>query len=111
MTDAPTTNGLFLGQAEIAATLKQVIAHHLGRRQKQLAADQTEALDVICSNIAAIINGNPDDANSWSSISGVSRVVVDRLIGTGQYKELAEHWAKIREQEKAEQEEKNERND
>lgn len=103
MSETPSVNGLFLGQAQIAADLKNVIRVHLGQRRKQLAPDQMEALDIMCTSVAAMINGDPDNVQNWGAMHTFSGVVIDRLMGTGQYKELAEKYAAIREQEAKEQ--------
>lgn len=103
----PTTNGLFVAQAEISATLKNIIRQHLGARGKQLAADQIEAVDVLCSNIAAIINGDSDNPANWQSMSAVCGVVFDRLMGRGQYQELADYWNARRAEEQAKQKAEN----
>lgn len=73
--------GLFTGHAEITQALKQVIAVHLCRNDKQLADDQQEALDMICHKIGRIVNGDPDYDDSWVDIAGYAQLVVDRLRG------------------------------
>lgn len=103
----PSTNGLFVAQAEIAAVLKNIIRQHLAMREKKLAADQIEAIDVVCSNIAAVINGDSDSPANWQSMSAVCGVVFDRLTGRGQYQELADYWNAKRAEEQAAQQKAN----
>jgi hypothetical protein len=61
--------GPFDGQAKITQDLKTVIADHLDARGKALADDQQEALDMICSKIARIVNGDPDYDDNWIDIA------------------------------------------
>lgn len=70
--------GVFTRHAEISQQLKQVIE---GYQTKVLAADQQEALDMICHKIGRIINGDPDYADSWHDIAGYAQLVADRLNG------------------------------
>lgn len=74
--------GKFTGHAEVTQRLKDVIAANLRQRDKTLAPDQQEALDMICHKIGRIINGDPDYADSWIDIAGYAKLVADRLEGT-----------------------------
>ena len=71
--------GSFIGHAHVTMQLKTVIRLALDARQKQLADDQQEALDMICHKIGRIINGDPDYADSWHDIAGYAQLVCDRL--------------------------------
>jgi hypothetical protein len=73
--------GKFTGHAEVTQMLKAVITAALSKRSKTLAADQQEALDMICHKIGRIINGDPDYADSWVDIAGYAQLVADRLEG------------------------------
>jgi hypothetical protein len=75
------TYGKFVGQAEVSQALKWHISNALRDRQKILTPDQQEALDMICSKIARIVNGNPNYADSWVDIAGYAKLVADRLEG------------------------------
>ncbi len=75
--------GEFMGHAEITQRLKHVIAINLRKRNRALAPDQTEALDMICHKIGRIINGDPDYADSWHDIAGYAQLVANRLNGEG----------------------------
>ena len=88
MTDITTTleergsrYGKFTGHAEVTQQLKLIIISNLIKREKQLAADQMEAIDMICHKIGRIINGDPDYADSWIDIAGYAKLVADRLEG------------------------------
>lgn len=74
--------GPFTGHADITQQLKHVIAVELGNREKVLAPDQQEALDMICHKIGRIINGDPNYDDSWVDIAGYAQLVADRLRGT-----------------------------
>lgn len=73
--------GPFVGHAEVTQQLKLIIAVGLDERDKTLAADQQEALDMICHKIGRIINGDPDYDDSWVDIAGYAQLVADRLRG------------------------------
>ena len=73
--------GVFTRHAEISQQLKEVINQY---QTKVLAADQQEALDMICHKIGRILNGDPDYADSWHDIAGYAQLVADRLNGTDQ---------------------------
>lgn len=73
--------GKFIGHAEVAQRLKAVISSELAKRNKRLAPDQQEALDMVCHKIGRIINGDPDYADSWHDVAGYAKLVDDRLNG------------------------------
>ena len=73
--------GTFAGHAEITQKLKACVADGLYSRNKVLAPDQTEALEMICHKMGRIINGDPDYADSWVDIAGYAKLVADRLQG------------------------------
>lgn len=71
--------GTFIGQAEVAMKLKTVIKNSLAAREKKLAFDQLEAIDMICSKLGRIVNGDPNYTDSWIDIAGYAKLVADRL--------------------------------
>jgi hypothetical protein len=73
--------GKFTGHAEVTQMLKTVIASALNKRNRTLAPDQQEALDMVCHKIGRIVNGDPDYADSWVDIAGYAKLVADRLEG------------------------------
>lgn len=73
--------GQFVGHAAVTQGLKRVIADELRKRNKTLADDQQEALDMICHKIGRIINGDPDWSDHWHDMSGYSMLVDKRLQG------------------------------
>ena len=88
MTDITTTltergnrYGKFTGHAEVTQMLKTVIASALTKRNKTLAPDQQESLEMICHKIGRIVNGDADYDDSWVDIAGYAKLVADRLQG------------------------------
>lgn len=73
--------GVFSGHAEVTQALKAVVRAELYKRQKILAADQQEALDMIFHKIGRIVNGDENYDDSWVDIAGYSKLVADRLQG------------------------------
>lgn len=81
LTERGNRYGPFVGHANVTQALKIVIADELRHRNKVLARDQQEALDMICHKIGRIINGDPDYDDSWVDIAGYAKLVADRLQG------------------------------
>ena len=71
--------GKFIDNSRIAQELKSVYADHF--RLKQFEADQREAIDMICTKLSRIINGNSDNVDSWVDIAGYATLVAERLKG------------------------------
>lgn len=71
--------GVFMEHADVSQQLKRVVQVQLEKRDKRLAEDQQEALDMICHKIGRIINGDADYDDSWVDIAGYAQLVVDRL--------------------------------
>jgi hypothetical protein len=73
--------GAFISLAKTAQEFKSVLYRELGSRNKRLADDQAESLDMILHKIARIINGNADHVDSWADIAGYATLVAERLQG------------------------------
>lgn len=76
-----TQYGKFIEGAEVMQTLKQVVRSSLQKRGTALAFDQLEAIDMIIHKLGRVINGNPDNVDSWRDIAGYATLVADRLEG------------------------------
>lgn len=74
-----TRYGEFAGHSQVSQRLKQMARFELSYRDKRLAEDQLEALEMIFHKIARIINGDPDYADSWIDIAGYATLVANRL--------------------------------
>ena len=73
--------GKFIEGAEVMQMLKRVVQAALNNRDKTLAHDQAEAMDMIIHKIGRIVNGNPDVVDHWLDIAGYAQLVADRLNG------------------------------
>ena len=73
--------GKFIEGAEVMQMLKRVVLNALNNRDKTLAHDQAEAMDMIIHKIGRIVNGNPDVVDHWLDIAGYAQLVADRLNG------------------------------
>jgi hypothetical protein len=73
--------GKFIEGAEVMQMLKRVVLNALNNRDKTLAHDQAEAMDMIIHKIGRIVNGNPDVVDHWLDIAGYAKLVADRLEG------------------------------
>ncbi len=76
-----TTYGRFIDVATVAQQLKHVAAAHTIAIGVELKHDQIEALEMIFSKIARIVNGNANYVDSWVDIAGYAQLVADRLQG------------------------------
>jgi transposase len=75
------TYGKFIEGAEVIQMLKRVVQNALSNRDKVLAHDQSESIDMILHKLGRIINGNPDVVDHWLDIAGYAKLVADRLEG------------------------------
>ena len=73
--------GTFEGTAMTSQRFKTLLEEELILRRKVLAPDQHEALELIITKLARIINGNSDYADNWKDIAGYATLVADRLEG------------------------------
>lgn len=73
--------GKFTGHAEVTQMLKAVVTSALSKRNKTLASDQQEAVDMILHKLGRIVNGDADYTDSWIDIAGYAKLVADRLQG------------------------------
>ena len=73
--------GTFVSLAKTAQEFKSVLYRELGARNKRLADDQAEALDMILTKIARIINGDANNPENFLDIAGYATLVAERLQG------------------------------
>jgi hypothetical protein len=73
--------GTFVSLAKTAQEFKSVFYRELGARNKRLADDQSEALDMIFHKIARVINGDANHVDTWNDIAGYATLVAERLQG------------------------------
>lgn len=73
------TYGYFLDLASVACNLRAIIRD----QRADLMPDQEEALNMICTKIARIVNqgADPNNVDSWRDIAGYAQLVADRLEG------------------------------
>jgi hypothetical protein len=71
------------GKFETLSVIAQGMKFYLRCCDKwqELTADQQEALDMIASKISRILNGNPNNVDSWHDIAGYATLIADRLRG------------------------------
>lgn len=82
LTERHNNYGSFYDLARVAQEFKNITHIHLIHANKHLEADQHEALELIFTKIARIVNGNADNVDSWVDIAGYAKLVADRLQGT-----------------------------
>ena len=81
LNERASTYGSFVDVAKVAQQLKHVAASHTIAVGVELSHDKIEALEMIFSKIARILNGNSDHVDSWVDIAGYAQLVADRLHG------------------------------
>ena len=79
LTKRASTYGNFVDVARITQRLKHVAHTAAGERGRTFASDQAEAMDMIFSKLARIINGDANHIDSWLDIAGYAKLVADRL--------------------------------
>ena len=73
--------GKFENLAEVSQRFKDSLHYFLITRNKYLAPDQQEAMELIFHKFARIINGDADYIDNWKDIAGYATLVSDRLEG------------------------------
>ena len=73
--------GTFADGAALMQSIKRTLSGHAQKHNKTFADDQWEALEMIVHKMSRIVNGNPDNADSWLDIAGYAMLVADRLEG------------------------------
>ena len=92
LNDRETTHGDYGQTAQISQDLKSIIR---GADIGNLNDVQCESLDLICTKIARILSGSPDEPDHWKDIAGYANLVSERLkespkdIPLGQQKQFA----------------------
>ena len=77
LTQRHNTYGLFMSQALLTQTFKEVARR--STNYEHMVVDQKEAIDMIFTKIARILNGNPNYIDSWTDVMGYAKLVADRL--------------------------------
>ena len=75
------THGDYTTVAKIAQTLKKVISWYVYGEYNQLkiSESQKEALDMICSKIARICNGDANKPEHWEDVAGYAMLIIREL--------------------------------
>lgn len=69
------THGDYNTTALIAQGLKSVIEPHT----KHLSSAQCESIDLICTKLARVCSGNPNESDHWRDIEGYARLITRML--------------------------------
>lgn len=75
-----TRYGVFKDQAETSVAIALRLMAIMQKRQKFPAADQFEAVRMICVKLSRIAHGDPDYEDNWRDIAGYATLVADRLL-------------------------------
>jgi hypothetical protein len=73
--------GAFVNLARLAQALKREMADHAREMGQEFTDDQWEALEMIATKMARIVNGNPNKSDSWDDIAGYATLVSHRIQG------------------------------
>ena len=83
LTERGKEYGLFKDHAVITQHIKDIMRTSPSSNWfLKLDEDQCEALEMIAHKIGRILNGNPNNVDSWADIAGYAKLVADRLQGT-----------------------------
>lgn len=77
LTEREKQYGVFADQAVISQDLKRIMQRT--PKWGNLGRNQQEALQMIQHKISRILNGNPNNHDSWHDISGYATLVADTL--------------------------------
>jgi hypothetical protein len=69
--------GPYTGQATISQNLQDLMRSTPG--WARMRHDARDALSLIASKIARMLNGNPDYADNWHDIQGYAKLIEDRI--------------------------------
>lgn len=82
LTERGKSYGSFIGLAQIAGGIKDILRQAMARQgNHKYSADAREALDMIATKLARVVNGDPDKLDHWDDIAGYAKLVADRLRG------------------------------
>ncbi len=75
------THGDFAATARISQALKAVLAEEerIQETNWNFRDIQVESLGMICTKLARIMSGNPNDSDHWKDIAGYANLVSERL--------------------------------
>lgn len=76
LADREETHGRFTETALITQNLKRGMRTPVVTHFNDV---QREALDMICSKLARIVSGNPNEPDHWQDIAGYALLVVETL--------------------------------
>lgn len=79
MEERGSAYGDFGNQAMCAQTLKQILHGHAHRHNVNLSVEQKEAVDMLCTKLSRIVNGDPNKVDSWRDVEGYAKLIADRL--------------------------------
>jgi hypothetical protein len=79
LNDREKTHGSFADVSCTAQALKSVIHAHARLRGQSIDARATEAMDLICTKLARIVNGNAREPDHWHDIAGYATLVEQSL--------------------------------
>jgi hypothetical protein len=71
------SHGEYCRVSAMSQTLKNVLK--AGDSYYQLNFAQKESIDMICSKLARIMNGDPDEIDHWLDIAGYSKLAAQEI--------------------------------
>jgi hypothetical protein len=77
--DREFCHGDFNKNAKVSRQLKDILIAAHDNNPAIFTIAQQEALEMICHNLARIVNGDPQYAESWRNISGYATLIVNDL--------------------------------
>lgn len=77
--DRAGTHGEFSENARIAQEIKESFTSGVNYTENRLSNEAYEALDMIASKIARVVNGDVSCVDNWVDIAGYASLVVKKL--------------------------------
>ena len=72
------THGDYGVTAEIAQLLKSIVREANNKAGGKLTLVQMESLDMICTKVARILSGDPNEKDHWVDLAGYASLVAER---------------------------------
>ena len=78
LNERESSHGDYGVTASVAQDLKKIL-FSTEKKRHHLSAPVQESLELLCTKMARIISGNPENPDHWKDIAGYANLVSERL--------------------------------
>jgi hypothetical protein len=79
LAERETTHGDYTQTAEISQNLKEILVIAMRENPYAFNGRTRESLDLICTKLARIVSGDPNNKDHWDDIAGYAKLVSEVL--------------------------------